>query len=388
MILHIDMDAFFASVEQLDNPGLKGKPVIVGSPTRRGVVTTASYEARRFGVHSAMPMFQARRLCPEAIVVPGRMRRYKEISGQVMEVLGGVSPLVEPVSIDEAYIDITGTGRIHGSPEDAARLVRKTIFRRVQLTCSIGVAPLKFLAKIASDLKKPNGITVIRARDMIGFIDSLPVRQVPGVGKVAQATLQAHRIETLGDVKNISEAKLVQRLGKFGRRLFELAHGIDRSTVQACRSTKSISAENTLPENTRDVAWLKKCLLEHAERVGRELRREALAAKSVTIRIKFADFRQISRSTTLPAAIRSSAEIYRHSLRLLKAEPLDQAVRLIGVGVSSLLSDTLPLQQELFSSKGDKKKRWERVDSAVDEITQKFGPGKLAKAAQFEEHQP
>lgn len=385
MIMHIDMDAFFASVEQLDTPELRGKPVIVGSPTRRGVVTTASYEARRFGIHSAMPMFQARKLCPEAIIVPGRMSRYKEISSQVMDVLEVVSPLVEQVSIDEAYVDISGTGRIHGPPEDVAMFVKKAIFQRVQLTCSIGIAPLKFLAKIASDMEKPAGITIIQLSDVAAFIDALPVRKVPGVGKAARAAMRPYRIETLGDIKKISKKRLVDRLGKLGHRLVELAHGVDRSTVGGSRPTKSISAEKTLPENTLDMAWLKKCLLEQAERVGRQLREESFAAKTIVMKIKYADFKQISRSITLPKATRTSADIYRQAVRLLKAESLDQEVRLIGVGVSGLIPDTVPLQQELFGSGDEKDERWEQVDSAVDEITRKFGRGKVAKAAQFED---
>ncbi|MDO9264583.1 MAG: DNA polymerase IV, partial [Desulfosalsimonadaceae bacterium] len=290
MILHIDMDAFFASVEQLDNPELAGKCVIVGGGTNRGVVAASSYEARKFGVYSAMPIFQARQKCPQGIFVPPRRHRYQEVSKIIMSLLTSFSPLVEPVSIDEAFVDITGCEKILGSPLEIGRKIKQKIRETVGLTCSVGIAPLKFLAKIASDMDKPDGLTIIPPEEVGRFIQVLPVRKVPGVGANTEKTLERMGIKTLGDVGAYSEKQLLDQLGKFGKRIFELANGIDRSSVTVDRPVKSASCEETLATDTRDKALLKRHLLAQSEDVGRQLRGHGLKAKPVTLKIKYSDF--------------------------------------------------------------------------------------------------
>jgi len=261
MILHIDMDAFYASVEQLDNPQLKGKCVIVGGLSRRSVVSAASYEARKFGVHSAMPMFQARKKCPQGVFVRPRMKRYKDISKKIMSLLSEYSPLVEPVSIDEAYVDVTGCERLHGDPVKIAASIKQKIKENFKLTCSVGVGPNKFIAKIASDLEKPDGLSVIMPDQMPPFLESLPVHKVPGVGKTRRIQLDRMGIKTLGDVKKYSQEIIISRLGKFGRRILALADGIDDSPVITDDGYKSVSTEETFGEDIADKDLLNNYIL-------------------------------------------------------------------------------------------------------------------------------
>ncbi len=381
MILHIDMDAFYASVEQLDAPELRGKCVIVGGPSNRGVVTAASYEARKHGVHSAMPMYQAKQKCPEAIIVPGRMARYKEISQQVMAILDDFSPLVQPVSIDEAYMDITGNGTLHGTPKEMGARLKKTIEDRVGLACSVGIAPTKFLAKIASDMDKPDGLTIIDPDDVPQFIRSLPIRKVPGVGKVTHEQLDRMGIKTLGEVSKLSDKVLAEKLGKFGSRLRDLSQNVDKSTVSPSSVAKSVSSETTLLENTRDRKLLCRHLLRQSESVGRQLRRAGLRARTVTVKLKAEDFKRATRSTTLVAPTQSADTIYKAAGDLLTAFSLKKPVRLIGVGTSGLISDDAPEQMALFGNGGKTHKAWESVDAALDSITKKYGRDVIKKAS-------
>jgi DNA polymerase-4 len=380
MILHIDMDAFYASVEQQDNPWLRGKCVIVGGTGNRGVVCAASYEARKFGVHSAMPGFEARRRCPEGIFIRPRMKRYKEISARVMDRLRDFSPLVEPVSIDEAYMDVSGCKALYGDAEAIGRRIKEVIFQEVCLTCSVGAAPVKFLAKIASDMEKPDGLTVIEKEDVPAFLETLPVARVPGVGKQTFAVLEAMGIATLGDVKRFPEEILYRQLGKYGRRLMALAHGVDRSKVAPVREHKSASSECTLEEDTDDAALLKKRLLSQAEEVAAELRKLDVKARTVVLKLKHADFRQITRSETLPAPTRSSTVLYREAARLLDQYRLRQKVRLVGLGASGFVSSALPVQQDLFAGGGVAGENWERVDRALASIQKKYGEGAVCRA--------
>ena len=276
IILHMDMDAFFASVEQLDDASLRGRPVVVGGQSNRGVVAAASYEARQFGVHSAMAIFQARQKCPALVIVPPRRKRYAALSRKIMAVLETFSPLVEPLSIDEAFVDISGCGRLHGSPTDIARSVKERIADRVGLTCSVGVAPAKFLAKIASDLDKPDGLTIIDPGQVEGFIAQLPIQKVPGVGARAKEQLWAMGIKTLGQIRQCPENLLVRKMGKFGHRLIALAAGRDDSPVKPFRETKSISTETTLHRDTRDRGALSAYLLSQSQSVAQELRRKKI----------------------------------------------------------------------------------------------------------------
>lgn len=383
MILHIDMDAFYASVEQLDNPDLRGKPVMVGGYSNRGVVTAASYEARKFGVHSAMPMFKAKKLCPQGIVVPGRMERYSEISKKVFSLLETLTPLVEPVSIDEAYVDLTGCERILGTPQEIALNIKQRIKEAVDLSCSIGIAPVKFLAKIASEINKPDGLTIITPDQVLSFIESLPIRKVPGVGKVMLKTIAQLGIKTLGDINKFPEKMIRKRFGKFGRRLISLSKGSDDSAVTPHLEPKSVSTESTLSEDTNDLNLLRRRLLKASEQVGRRLRKYRLKTKTISIKIKLSDFKQITRSVTIKESTGSSKTIYHNASALLDEYRLPKKVRLIGVGASNLVDSKMPSQLGLFNSGEKKDENWEKVEKAIDDISSKFGKNTIKKATLF-----
>jgi DNA polymerase-4 len=380
MILHIDMDAFYASVEQLDNPQLKHKCVIVGGTSNRGVVSAASYEARRYGVRSAMPIYQAKQKCPHGIFVPPRMDRYQEVSRKIMAILREFSPLVEPVSIDEAYIDIRGCQRLFGEPQEIAGQIKKKIRDAVNLTCSVGVAPNKFLAKIASDLHKPDGLTLILADKVAAFVDSLPINQVPGVGHKMQRQLELLGIRTLGDVGRLPQKTLLRHLGKFGERLRTLSSGIDDSPVTPHAPHKSISSEHTLAADTRDIALLKNFLLRQSEEVARQLRNAGVRARTIAIKIKDADFKQVTRRTTIAIPTQSSKIIYRHAAKLMDDFKITKKIRLIGVGTSGFSTVTAAVQMGLFENCEESGADWEKVDKALDSISQKFGLNAVQRA--------
>lgn len=380
MLLHIDMDAFYASVEELDHPEWKGQCVIVGGTSNRGVVSAANYVARQFGVHSAMPIFQARQKCPQAIYAPPRMERYAEVSRQVMAVLRGFSPLMEQVSIDEAYLDISGCERLFGPPRELGLEMKRRIRETVQLTSSIGIAPLKFLAKIASDLDKPDGLYIITPEEMPRFLDQLLVERIPGVGKAAHTHLLRLGIKTLGDVARYPEKPLRKVLGKFGERLRALSQGIDKSRITPHAAAKSISRERTLGADISDKAILKKYLLAHAQRVARDLRRSGFRARTVTLKIKESDFKLITRSHTLAGTTVSSRTLYRAAAALLDAYTIRRKVRLIGLGASGLVTTEIPSQMTLFAPERHRPKNWERVDQAVDAIAEKYGTEAVTRA--------
>ena len=373
VILHIDMDAFYASVEQMDHPALKGKPVIVGGSSNRGVVCAASYEARKFGVRSAMPIFQARKKCPSGIYLPVRMARYQEVSGEVMDILAEFSPLVEQVSVDEAYMDISGIDRAMGSPTKTGLRIKRSIWEATSLTCSIGIAPNKFLAKIASDLEKPDGLTLIEPEEVLPFIASLPIRKVPGVGEKTVGRLGELGIHVLGDVKKIGESLLLERIGKFGSRLLDLSKGIDESSVVPYKEPKSISSEETLGKDTNDMDVLKKVLLMQSELVGRRARAKGLMGTTVTLKLKRADFRQMTRSVTIEEPTSSSNAIYEQAVELLERVKVSK-YRLIGVGLSNLVSTEDSLKQlNLFRGVDRTKKPWTEAEKAMDAIKERFG---------------
>ena len=380
MILHIDMDAFYASVEKLDNPRLRHKCVIVGGTSNRGVVSAASYEARRFGVHSAMPIYQAKQRCPHGVFVPPRMGRYKEVSKKVMALLKEFSPLVEPVSIDEAYMDITGCRRLFGEPHEIAHEIKRKIKETLQLTCSVGVAPNKFLAKIASDLEKPDGLTLIMPEQVPQFIESLPIKKVPGVGKKTVRQLEALGIRILGDVQRLPEKALLKHLGKFGRRLLALSSGNDASPVTPHTPHKSISTEHTLAADTRDVKLLKRYLLRQSAEVARQLRQAGVRARTIVIKIKNADFKTVTRRTTIAVPTQSSETIYKHAAQLIDNFKITQKIRLIGVGTTGFSAVTASVQMSLFDQKEKPNDNWEKVDKALDSISQKFGKNVIGRA--------
>ncbi len=373
MILHIDMDAYYASVEQLDNPGIAGKCVIVGGLSGRSVVSAASYEARKFGIHSAMPMYQARQKCPHGIFIRPRMDRYKALSQKIMSLLESFSPCVEPVSIDEAYVDIAGCERLHGEPREIAVSIKQKIKETVNLTCSVGIGANKFIAKIASDMNKPDGLTIILPDQTPQFIENLPIQKVPGVGETRRRQLEDMGIKTLGDVRKYPEKMILKKLGKFGQRLLELSAGIDDSPVTPGSRHKSVSTEETLPQDIDDKKLLSNYLLVQAESVARELRKKDLRAKTITLKIKHADFKQVTRSVTLPAPTQSSETVYMTASKLLRAYKIITKVRLIGVGASGLVSASVPVQMDIFENTEKRSHNWEKVGRAVDTITQKFG---------------
>ena len=380
MILHVDMDAFYASVEQLDNPRLKGCCVIVGGTGGRGVVSAASYEARAFGVRSAMPIFQARQRCPQGVFIPPRMDRYREVSAEVMAVLQEFSPLVEQVSIDEAFMDLSGTERLHGPPADLARTLKKRILEAVHLTCSVGVAPNRFLAKIASDFKKPDGLTVIRPDQVTDFIDRLPIGKVPGIGPKTQPKVAEFGIRCLGDIRKFPEPTLASIFGSYGRRLLELSRGFDPTPVTPDAPAKSVSSECTLEEDTREKNALTRCLLEQAEEVAAGLRSEGVKARTVVLKIKHADFRLCTRRTTFTPPTQSSKELYRQALRLLEEYRITQKIRLIGLGATGFVPANAPRQQELFAGEERSREGWEKVDRTVESIKSKFGDKVIQRA--------
>lgn len=374
VILHIDMDAFYASVEQMDNPTLKGRPVIVGGTSHRGVVSAASYEAREFGVRSAMPIFKAKQRCPDGVYLPVRMNRYQEVSRQVMEILKRFSPLVEQVSIDEAYMDISGVDRLLGLPIDMGLEVKRSIRETTSLTCSIGIAPNKFLAKVASDLHKPDGLTIIPPEKVPKFIEKLPIEKVPGVGKKTVQTLHKMKVLTLGDVQNLSERELLKKTGKFGERLLALSRGIDETPVLAHMASKSISSEKTLSVDTNDKEILKKRLLIQSEMVGKRAREKGVKGTTVTLKLKRADFTQLTRRVTIEEATHSTNTIYEQGLKLLAQVKAPTKFRLIGIGLSNLVPVAdIPRQLSLFGKTEPNDRSWENVERAMDAIKERFG---------------
>ena len=346
------MDAFFAAIEVLDNPSLKGKPVIVGGSTKRGVVSTASYEARRFGIHSAMPIFQAKERCPQGIFLPVKKDRYKEVSKKVMDILRDFTPLVEQVSIDEAYLDITGSEALFGNAEEITRHIKARIGKETGLTCSIGIGPNKFLAKVASDIYKPDGLTIILADDVDKFLSRLPVEKIPGVGRRTIKGLRHYGIKTIGDLKRFSKEQLLKDLGRFGGRLYELAKGMDNSPVVPYRGVKSISSEETLSSDTGDLSILKEGVFPHADKVAWRLRKEGLKGRTITLKIKLDDFTEMSKGLTVRYTTDGTKIISDSAIKQLKDYPLKRKVRLIGVTVSNLEGRKEGSQTSLFMAGG------------------------------------
>lgn len=381
-ILHLDMDAFFASVEQHDDPSLKGLPVIIGQGAR-GVVSAASYEARVFGVHSAMPVAEARRLCPQGVFLPGNRHRYAAVSRVVMATLERYSPLVEPASIDEAYVDITGTEPLFGPPETLGRAIKAAIREETGLSCSVGIAPVKFIAKIASDYDKPDGLTVVAPEQVTVFLAELPVGKIPGVGKRGQATLARFGVRLVGDVLAYPPDFWKRHCGKWGLDLYARAQGLGSDVVNPDRETKSVSAENTFARDTADRDRLRAWLLLQAERVGRELRREGLRGRTVTLKLKFNDFKQITRSRTLADPTDDDSVIFTAAARLLDAESLPKAVRLIGLGLSNF--GEKPRQLSLFDApETATQARSDKINAALDAIRDKFGRAAIVRGRLFD----
>ncbi len=334
-ILHIDMDAFYASVEIQDNPKLKGKPVIVGGSEDHGIVTTANYEARKFGVHSAMPIFMAKKLCPKGIFLPVRMKRYKEVSWQVFKILYDITDLVEPVSIDEAYIDIS---HIEMDALNVAHLIKKKVLEKTGLTLSIGISYNKFLAKIASDWNKPNGIKVI-TQDMIPeILLPLPVKSVHGIGPKSAERLNNIGIYTVEDLLNLSEDFLVELFGKWGNDIYNRIRGIDNRKINTERERKSLGTETTFNEVTNDKEILKSYLYNFSIEIADSLATNKIQGKTITLKIKYEDFKVKTKSRTLLNDIYLANDIYETGISLLDEIKLHKNIRLIGLTISNLSS--------------------------------------------------
>jgi DNA polymerase-4 len=373
-ILHVDMDAFFASVEVLDNPALRGRPVVVGGhPEGRGVVSAASYEARRFGVHSAMPMSRALRLCPEAVVLPGRMRRYQEISARLRGVFERFTPLVEPLSCDEAFLDVSGSQRLFGPAPAIAWRIKEAVRREEGLTASVGVAPNKFVAKIASDLEKPDGLVVVPAEALPAWLDPLPVGKLWGVGAKLNAALERLGIHTIADLRRWPAADLEQRFGVGGEHLARLARGEDGRGVSPESETKSISHETTFAVDVDELPHLEAVLHELADKVAARLRRAGLAGRVVQLKVRYDDFSTVTRRTTLPQPSATAAAMVREGVRLLRArtEAGARPVRLIGIGMADLTAPATSVQSALFA--GEDPGRTEALERAADTIRDRLG---------------
>lgn len=379
-IMHIDMDAFYASVEQLDNPELRGKPVAVGGTSDRGVISAASYEIRAYGVRSAMSSVKARQLCPHGIFLPGRMWRYKELSARIMDVLGEFSPVVEQASVDEAYVDATGTDRLFGPIDELGTAIKRRVKEETGLNCSVGAAPIRFLAKIASDLDKPDGLSIIRPEDMHDFLRELSVGRIPGVGKRMREILKRFGVRRAGDMLGHDRQYWEDRLGKSGAVLFDRARGIDPGEVVPVAEAKSCSAENTFSEDSSDREVLRTWLLSQSERVGTDLRRHGYRGRTITLKVKFSDFRQITRCRSLDARTDVTDTIFETAVELLDEVELRRPVRLIGVGVSGF-DDR---QRQLSLLEPETPEQTSELDRTVDAIRQRFGSDALSRGDLFE----
>lgn len=378
-ILHVDMDEFFAAVEKLDNPALRGKPILVGGdPKGRGVVSTASYEARVFGCHSAMPMSVALRLCPHAIVIPVHGKRYAEVSRAVFEILGRFTPLVEPLSIDEAFMDVSGCGRLYGPAIEIARQIKDSVRSETGLTASVGVAPNMFLAKLASDLEKPDGLVVITPETLHEILDPLPMRKLWGVGPAAEKRLKRLHIETIGDIRRLGLPVLKRILGALGEHAWRLADGRDDRVVEPDSLAKSIGQEQTFAVDVGEIEELRRILLMQIEHVGWRLRRSGLHARTVTLKLRYADFTTITRASTLAEPTDLTDDLWRAASRILDAWARHdlRPLRLLGATCSHF---TVSSQQiPLFG--GDRAEKLHRIDRTIDGLADKYGHQAVRRA--------
>ncbi len=380
-ILHVDMDAFFASVEQRDRPELRGKPVLVGGDGPRGVVAAASYEARKYGIHSAMPSAIAKRLCPHAIFVSGSQGRYGKISKEVFTIFERFTPMIQPLSIDEAFLDVTGTQSLFGSPIEIAKQIRAAVHTEVKLTCSVGVAPNKFLAKLASDMNKPDGLMVIKHDQIHEILDPMPVDKIPGVGPSTVKSLARLGARTIGDIRKLPVSTLRARLGEYGPRLHQLAQGIDDRPVRLDRQAKSISHEHTFETDLKNPDEVRALIARQCEDVARRLRKHKRFARTVTIKVRFGDFETVTRSKTLEYQTNQTSDIH-NAARILfdKWASCFRPVRLIGVGVSQLTEHTDA--GGLFDQGRNETQK--KVDQIGDQIKERFGKNAVMRGSSLQ----
>jgi DNA polymerase-4 len=381
-ILHVDLDAFYAAVEQRDDPKLRGKPVLVGGTVRRGVVASCSYEARKFGIHSAMPMAEAMRRCSHAIVVRHRMERYAEASELFFKILGDFSPDVEGLSLDEAFLDVTGSERLLGDGKTIGESIKRRVREELSLVASVGVAPIKLAAKIASDIDKPDGLRVITPEGLLPFLHALPVTRLWGVGEATRSALASMGLSTIGDVARYPERALVGRLGAVtGAHLAALARGEDSREVVSEHDPVTVGHQETFDDDIDDKGELAVILLDQADRVAARLRDAQLRARAVVLIIKYDDFRQITRRTTLDAGTSDGGLLARTAIDLLAKVPIEDRkgsrVRLCGIAASSLESRDAP-RQLLFDEAA--RQKGERLGETIDKVAAKFGKSMIKRA--------
>jgi DNA polymerase IV len=387
-ILHVDMDAFFVSVELLDQPELRGKPVVVGGDGERGVVAAASYEARAFGVHSAMSSVQARRLCPHAVFLRGRYHRYSEVSANVMSIFKDVTPLVEPLSLDEAFLDVSGALRLLGEAPTIAASIRRRVLDEQGLTCSVGVASTKFVAKLATEAAKPkaskngpqfgSGVFVVEPEETLSFLRPLPVESLWGVGPATLAKLHRIGVLTIADLADLPEENVVAALGRSqGRHLHSLANGRDERSVEPDRAMKSIGHEETFSRDHHLRSTLERELVQFADSVASRLRAQGVVGRTVQLKIRFGDFTTITRSTTLAVAVDDSRSLLEAGRGLLALVDPAQGVRLLGLSVSGLSSDA---SRQLTFDEAISGPGWQQADRTIDEIRARFGDEAIGPA--------
>ena len=375
-ILHVDMDAFFASVAERDNPELKGKAVVIGMGAR-GVVSAANYEARKFGIHSAMPVGRARRLAPHAIFLPVDMARYQEVSGHVMEIFHSFTPWVEPISLDEAFLDVTGSQKLLGTGREIAVAIRKKVEEQEGITCSVGIAPSKFIAKLASANCKPNGMLEITSDRILTFLHPLPIQAMWGVGPKTAEVLERLGLRTIEDIAKLPRATLIRALGEAnGASLYELAWGRDYRDVTPEEPDRSISAAETFAQDLDNPEEILTEFLRLTERATARLRDRDLFAKTISIKVRFADFSTINRSKTLPLPIDSTHDVYEVVKGLYQALRIERArLRLVGVSLENL-SEGAPHQMML----GEREVGWRQAEGAMDQARARFGKGSVRPA--------
>jgi nucleotidyltransferase/DNA polymerase involved in DNA repair len=382
IIAHIDMDAFFAAIEQRDNPKLRGKPVVVGADPKagkgRGVVSTCSYEARKYGIRSAMPISQAWRLCPHAVFLSGNGRKYREASDQVFEILEKFTPDIQPVSIDEAFMDLTGCCHFYGTPHNTALKIKEEIKKNVNLTASIGIAPLKFVAKIASDACKPDGLLEVTQEKLFDFLWPLPIEKLWGVGPKSKLALNGMGINTIGDLAKLSKEELYERFGEHGLHLYCLSNGIDPRGVEVDDEVKSVSNEHTFETDTDNIEEIEEVLLYLSEKVSRRLRKQDLKGRTLSVKIRLKGFKTYTRAVTLPERTNFADRIYKQSLGLAREfTDKKQQIRLLGVRVSNF--EDPYVQESLFRDALSEKN--ENIHKALDLIKNKFGEKSIHRAS-------
>ena len=375
IVVHADMDAFYAAVEQLDDPSLRGKPILVGPNSYRGVVLTASYEARPFGVGSAMPVAEARRRCPQAIMVPPRMARYEQISKQVMDVFGDFSPVVEPLSLDEAFLDMSGSEHIFGPPEAIARRIKEAVREATELNVSVGVSATKYVAKVASAHGKPNGLTVVPPDQAVAWLAPLPVKWLWGAGKKTTPKLQALGLETIGDVAAANPRALRDALGVAGTHFYQLAHASDPRRVKRGRGAKSIGSERTLNADVSRHADIEVHLRRSAERIARRLRAKSYVAHGVRVRLKTADFKLLSRQTRLSKPEDTADVFFQVARKLLRTFDHPGPFRLVGMAAFDLDWRDQPQQTDLFDDHRPRSR-----EETIDNLIARFGTDVVVRA--------